>query len=359
MRSASRPYLTTAHPATGRMRTESNPPPAAAAAAQLAHVHVPCLPLPAPAFQRPSPCPRLPPLSARCGEEGGGARLRRACAAGAGYAVCAAAAAAWSRRWSLPLAPQVGAVAARAGRAAVGTCSEGEGGGGGGAPLSPAAAASARRPPRQGFLWEIPVAFRCALAGGGEESGRGCTAGGCWEAARSALRQPRRAGAAPPSAAASGRRCPCRALLPAAAVTVTSGGEARRPASPQRRRRLLRGVEVLAGPCRRRPACCSLPGCVTTVKAKRQGYMALGSVLPRSRPNSYSRVSLEVNFKPVSVHPRNIRSSAQFLRRVPSAGYVGVKRPVPPAERTQRGVGMPQLTPGVETPVVGGELQQL
>lgn len=52
------------------------------------------------------------------GGAGGAAGLCRACAAGRGKwrrRVCAAAAGAWGRRWSLPPAPQVGAVDGRAG----------------------------------------------------------------------------------------------------------------------------------------------------------------------------------------------------------------------------------------------------
>lgn len=91
-------------------------------------------PLPPPppaAFNALRLAPARPQSLPGAGKRGWGSaapRLRGG-GAGAGCPACAAAAVAWSRRWSLPLAPQVGAAAARAGgRAAVRTCSEGQGG---------------------------------------------------------------------------------------------------------------------------------------------------------------------------------------------------------------------------------------
>lgn len=291
-----------------------------------------------------------PGLRPARGGAGGAAGLGRACAVGPGKwprTVCAAAAAAWGHKWSLPPAPQVGAADGRTGGRATGREGKKEGGKKGGRrggrvprpdySLHPRPSLPCRRSPRQGFLWESPVAFRWPLTPAGEGSGLACSA------------PPVGAGKGHPGGLRPGLRevpgglgrpwRPQRA--PAATSLLLPLAPCCRRRDLQRQdagRRQLLGVQAPAG------ACWSLSGCVTNVKAKHQGYVVLGFVLPRSCPNGYRHVSTGVNVGP-GLYTHVVFAHCAQSSRVKCLRLGVLKGPSLP------------LMQGVESPVGDGDLQ--
>lgn len=190
-------------------------------------------------FALSAPAPGLRPAR---GGAAAAAGLGRACAAGPGpwpRTVCAAVAAAWGRRWSLPPAPQVGAAGGRVNEREGGKGGGKKGGrrGGGASPrhthftpafLSPTAArlaeASVGNPRR------FPLAPHTRRRG--RWPGLRRTAGGCWQgppwgAPARPPRGSRRTGTSPPPSA--GSRPPPPSFPPSllAAAAVGSGGSMR------------------------------------------------------------------------------------------------------------------------------------
>lgn len=301
--------------------------PAPPSAAQLTHALCSLAAAAACCFQRPSPCARPPPVSARCGEEGVGLG-------------CAAPARRGGRGW-LPsvrscrrsVEPQMEPSPGAAGRG--GRRTRWRAGGGSHVQRRARGAAAAERPlssplppppPR-------PAAARLARASCGKSpplsaapshtparragraappagAGKGYPEGlGPPSASRGGVGLHHRPQQAPGALRAALSPLPSPALPPAAVVTPND--KARRPASPQRRRRPLRDVEVPAGPCRH-PACCSLPAWETNIKAKYRGYVVLGFCVTEILSEQLQPRIPRSAFKPVSLHPCNIHSSALF-----------------------------------------------